>query len=398
MSAAETGLFRGESHADQIDVKSDPSIITRDHLEKVVFQYGEYFDSYLATEPGRQEFWSSDGQGLISYIRRGRYILVCGGLIAPEETKAKLLSEFREFAQAQKATITFHNIGDSELAMYRDLGFQVTKWGEEPIIDLDGRNWKGKAFEWVRRQTNYCLRNGVRAFEVPHAELTQEQWQRTLDEMLVVAAESLSEKSQRSEMRFFEGCIGDHEIGRRRVFIARSNDGMGRIEGFVVCNPIQGGTVWATELYRRRIDAVRGTMAFLFHYIEQQMQKEGVRHLNLCLDPALRCDKKMPGDSWMIRLGMTWGEAGLGFVFDVAGIRHFKSRFRPRYENRYCCVYPKASFRSIFAFLIVSGLFNVSPGKLMWNLYQRFRKSEARSTLAKIEDDRTLPSTEPVHS
>ena len=38
-----------------------------------VFQHGEYFDSYLATEPGREEFWSSTGEGLISYTRRGRY-------------------------------------------------------------------------------------------------------------------------------------------------------------------------------------------------------------------------------------------------------------------------------------------------------------------------------------
>lgn len=397
MSAADTGLFQGENHTDQVGLKSDPSI-TREQIESTVFQHGEYFDSYLATEPGRQEFWSSDGRGLISYTRRGRYILVCGGVIAPDETKARLLSEFRDFADSQTATITFHNIGDFELPMYRELGFQITKWGEEPIIDLGSCDWKGKAFEWVRRQTNYCLRNGVRAFEVPHAELTSEQWQRTLGEMQEVAAESLSEKSQRTEMRFFEGNISDHEVGLRRVFIARSDEGMGRIEGFVICNPIRGGTVWATELYRRRMDAVRGTMAFLFHYVEQQMQKEGVQQLNLCLDPALRCSKKLPGDSWLIRLGMTWGEAGLGFVFDVAGIRHFKSRFRPRYENRYCCVYPKASIRSVFAFLIVSGVFNVSIPKLIRNLYQRIRKSGARSTLARLDDDRKVPSQQPVHS
>jgi phosphatidylglycerol lysyltransferase len=72
-------------------------------------------------------------------------------------------------------------------------------------------------------------------------------------------------------------------------------------------------------------------------------------------------------------------------VFDLAGIRHFKSRFRPRYENRYCCVYPKASFSSVFAFGLVSGLFNVKPWTLLKVAFRRFLKRNQRSTLAEID-------------
>ena len=353
--------------------------------ESFVFRYGEYFDSYLATEPGRTEFWSTKGPGLISFTRRGKYLLVGGGLIAPDEHKATLLAEFSEFARSHNHHIAFHNIGEHELPLFRAFGFEITKWGEEPVIDLGACEWKGKAFEWVRRQTNYCLRQGVRSFEVPHAELTPEQWQRTLEEMLIVSDECLSQKPQRTEMRFFEGQIGQHEIGLRRVFIARSNDGLGRIEGFVVCTPMRGGTMWATELYRRRADAVRGAMTFLFHYVQQQLQQEGVRQLNLCLDPGLRCATKLPGDSLLIRTGMSWGEAGLGLVFDVAGLRHFKSRFRPRYENRYVCTNPKATLGSILAFARVSGLFDIDVSKFLRISLQRLRKTAARSTLARIQ-------------
>ncbi len=352
--------------------------------KEFVFQHGEYFDSYLATEPGREEFWSHSGEGLISYKRCGKCILVGGGVIAPDDHKATLLAEFLEFTKARRYRVAFHNIGSHELVMFRNLGFEITKWGEEPVIDLGNCEWKGKAYEWVRRQSNYCLRQGVRAFEVPHCDLTPEQWKRTQDEMLEVAAESLEHKPQRREMRFFEGHIGDHEVGLRRVFIARSNDGMGRIEGFVVCTPMRGGAMWATELYRRRNDAIRGTMAFLFHTVQERLQDEGVQQLNLCLDPALRCGTKLPGDSALIRLGMSWGEACLGYVFDVAGLRHFKSRFRPRYEDRFVCAYPKASVRSLLAFAQVSGLFDISIRKLLKVSIQRLRKAASRSTLAKV--------------
>ena len=29
-----------------------------------------------------------------------------------------------------------------------------------------------------------------------------------------------------------------------------------------------------------------------------------------------------------------------GFIFDVAGMYHFKSRFRPRFEDRFICACP----------------------------------------------------------
>jgi len=353
--------------------------------QEVVFNHGEYFDSYLATEPGRQEFWSRSGDGLVSYTSRGRYVLVGGGLIAPDSHKPELLAEFIEFLRQQKLRVAFHNIGEHELPLFRQHGFQISKWGEEPVVDLGSCTWGGKAYEWVRRQTNFCRRQGLQAFEISHSELASEQWSRTLDEMLEVSAESMAQKPQRSEMQFFEGRIGVHEVGMRRVFIARNENGLGRIEGFVVCTPMRGGQTWATELYRRRADAVRGTMAFLFHHILQQMQSEGVQQVGLCLDPALRCGEKLPGDSPLVRLGMTWGESLLGCVFDVAGLRHFKSRFRPRYESRYVCVQPRVTIGSLLAFASVSGLFNVDPWKVMKISVERLRKCVARSTLAEVQ-------------
>ncbi|HEY4263158.1 MAG TPA: DUF2156 domain-containing protein, partial [Schlesneria sp.] len=344
-----SSLFRTFSRIDQPATRTLVDDDTAAYRDQLIFQHGEYFDSYLATEPGRLEFWSSTREGLISCTRRGRYLLVGGGLIASDQHKPTLLKEFTEFLARKKLVASFHNIGDHELSLFREYGYQVTKWGEEPVLDLGQITWQGKPFEWVRRQTNYCLRQGLVAFEVVPADLTEAQWAETLAELQEVAAESISAKPQK-EMTFFEGTIGTHEIGRRRVFVVRSEHGFGRIEGFVVCNPMRDGAMWATEMYRRRIDAVKGTMAYLFRYAIDQFQSEGATRVGMCLDPSLRCSEKLPGDSPIIRFGMTWGEAGMALVFDLAGIRHFKSRFRPRYENRYCCVYPKASFCSVFAF------------------------------------------------
>lgn len=354
-------------------------------LAEFVFRHGEYFDSYLASEPEYDRFWSNSRRGLISYARSGRHLFVRGGLVAPPALKAELLEEFLEFCRGSGRRAHFLGIGESDLPLFRQFGLQVTKWGEEPIVDLTTCQFSGKPFEWVRRQTNYCTRMGVVTSEVRPHELSSDEWNTIYSELLLVAAESLATKAQASEMKFFEGQIESHAIGHRRLFIARSDKGAGRIEAFLLCNPILGGARWSTEMYRHRLDCVRGTVAFLFHQTMKQLQTEGVGELNLCLVPGLHCHEPIPGDSALIRRGFQYGQKWLNFVFDTTGLNHFKSRFRPRYESRFVCSMPTTTLPAILGFLHVLGVFNLSLTKTMRILYERFQKRVQRRNLATVE-------------
>lgn len=358
--------------------------VSTEFIEEFAYRNGQHFDSYLVTEPGRQLYWSPGRTGLISYVCRGRYVLVGGGLVAAPERKEELLAGFVEHLRQSKQRVAFHNIGDDDLPLFRRFGFQITKWGEEPIVDLTDCTWKGKAYEWVRRQTNYCQRHGLIAFEVRPEELTAEQWSRTLSEIHEITAEYLSRKPQSGEMRFFEGRIDNHELGLRRLFVARDAHGAGRMEGFVICNPMLNGTAWAMEMYRHRTNCVRGTVAFLVHSLMQQFQAEGVERLGMCLDPGRHC-APLPNDSRLVRWGMQFGDRYMGLIFDVSGLRHFKSRFRPRYESRYVCALPDISIGSVWAFTRTFGVFDLNYRKLARITIERLRKRVARKSLADVE-------------
>jgi len=197
-----------------------------------------------------------------------------------------------------------------------------------------------------------------------------------------VAVESLSQKAQPEGMRFMEGCIDHHELGLRRLFIARSDEGRGRIEGFVVCNPLCNGTRWSTELYRHRLDSVRGTIAFLFHHLMEQMRVEGVEQVHLCLDPGKDICNPQPGDSWIIRVWWRMFESCLGTLFDFAGVRHFRSRYRPRYENRYLCAHPGSALPLLWTFVNAIGCFRLSYANVFRICLDRLRKRASRQTLA----------------
>lgn len=352
-------------------------------LDAFVFRHGAQYDSYLCTEPDRSLFWSHGNRGVLSFKQVGRHLLVAGGLIAPDEAKSALLEEFLAHAARLKLRPVFFCILEADLPYFREAGLRITKFGEDAIVDLPDLTYEGKQFEWVRRQANYCRRHGVVVSETGPGFLTPDVWQATLAELLEISRDSLQEKPQREELRFFDGHVGEHGLGRRRLFVARSDNGHGRIEGFVVCNPMQGGRMWSTEIYRHRSDAVRGVVASVIHHLTLALKEEGVEAVNLCLIPGRNCATPLPGDNPLVRRGLVVGQKYFSALFDLRGIDHFKSRFRPRYENRYLCTPPEPSLGAFIATLRVFGVFNVDlrkTGRLLW---QRVRKFSARRSLPK---------------
>jgi phosphatidylglycerol lysyltransferase len=350
-------------------------------LEEFAYRYGRSYDSYLVTEPGRELFWSRGRRGVVAFVRRGKYLSVGGGLLAPESEKESLLREFVADAVARNLVVSFYNIAEDELPLFRRCGFQATKWGEDAIVDLPNRTWHGKEFEWVRRQTNFCRRQGL-LFSECHPELmTADRREELFRELAEVSAASQAAKPQAHAMHFLDGCFDPQTLGRKRLFAARSQPRGGRIEGFLMCNPGLNGEFWALEVYRHRPDAVRGTVAFLMHQVLELLRGEGIEHASLCLVPALRCHEPHPGDCawvrWSLRLSQQFN-----LVFDTAGLYHFKSRFRPRFESRYLCALPRATPGSVWAFLQICGALDLDFRKLVRIVHERWRKRRARATLS----------------
>ena len=136
-------------------------------LREYAFRYGDTYASYLVTDDGWDTVWSGGGRGVVRFARWGGcYAMVVGGLLAPPETQDRLLADFLRLAKANRWHVAFCNIDREQLPLFRRHGFQVTKFGEDPVVRLDKTTWEGKEYEWVRRQENFCKRQGVEFFEV----------------------------------------------------------------------------------------------------------------------------------------------------------------------------------------------------------------------------------------
>lgn len=380
MDGATGVLTKPQDSQPHLAARVVPVISARRSVESFAFQFGRSYDSYLSTNPGRQRFWAKSGRGVVVYAPVGKYLNVVGGLLADADEKESLLAEFVEYAHQRRLYISFYNIADDEVLLFRRFGFQVTKWGEDALIDLRQHTWQGKAHAWVRRQSNYCLRRGISFSECFPNQLTTTEWNDIARELEEISASRLTTKPQVSEMNFLDGRFEPQHLGRKRLFIARSATS---IEGFLICNPCLNGTQWALDTYHQRADGTRGTVTFLIHQTIQLMKAEGIERVSLCLIPTLRC-RRVPGDSRLIRWGLNLSRH-FTFIFDTAGLYHFKSRFRPRFEDRYVCVFPKATFGSVWAFTRLCGVLNLSLRKVLAGLWRRTRKWSRRSTQAKPE-------------
>lgn len=349
-------------------------------LETMAYRHGRSYDSYLVMDLDRQYFWCSGGRAVLGFVLHKSQAVVIGGLIGPDDAREALLTEFVDQCRRNGWTACFGLVSETDLPLFDHHGFQSTKIGEDAIVSLRDCSWRGKAYEWVRRQTNYCQRQGLVCREIGNRSPTDPQSDR-LAELAGISNEFVDRSPHGRTMRYFVGQFDPDRLHRRRVFAAIAEGGSGRAEGFIVCTPYRDGTAWAIEMYRSRADAVRGVIPFLMRCAMHIFTNEGAEEASLCLMPAAGCGQRRTGDSWLIHTYIRFTHRYLNFILDTPGIYHFKTRFRPRCESRYCSIWPKASVRPLHAMLSTWGTLQFSTWRAMARGLHRLRIRGQRATL-----------------
>lgn len=338
----------------------------RARMEQFAFENATSAESYDIVISNGSFLETPCRQGLISVLPHGRCWHISGSLMAPDDLKPDMVRWLKHVSVMKRQTILAYSVGHEEAALFAEAGFEVSKFGEEPLLDLGEITWQGREFEWVRRQTNFCLRAGLEVVEI----CDEAERHALAEELIEIMHEDLKPRTYPQPLRLLEGQFDPRKLFRRRLFLARCCT-TGRTEGFLACSPMRNGRAWAFETYRKRSSSPRGTVPFLFRRVIDLLQAEGVRTVSLCLVPGRGMDEKTAHRShWMARLAISLWYKHLNFLFNTRGQDHFKSRFRPRYVNRYLCVTPKTSVRSITSFLVTTGAIRPNLGNLLRNLWK----------------------------
>ena len=319
-------------------------------IEELAYQYGRTSESYDAAISHDLVLMTPCWSGAVGIHSDGNIWHIAGGILAPELLKSEMINWLTRISIEHRKTIAVYNVCQNDAVKFAEFGFVVNKLGEEPMVRLHDLSWSGKKFQWIRQQSNSCIRAGITIEEITGAE-HQIALEKTLAEIL---ADDLSERSLDKPLRLLETEFNPRTLRRRRLFIARNANN--EIEAFLACSPMNSGRSWAFETYRKRKSATRGVTAHLFRTVIDQLKSQGVEKVSLCLVPGRNVSHALiKNGDWKVEKMLTFWFKRLHFLFNAKGQDHFKSRFRPDYEDRYLCVTPQHSIRSVWSFLKTTG-------------------------------------------
>ena len=301
-------------------------------LEEWIRRFGTNSSSYVLLEGSKRYFTSPKVDGFIAY-QTSAGVAVIGGdpVCAPEDAHLLL----KDFLQAMGGRpVCAYQVSPETLNAFRSADFRDVQIGNEAIFDLNRFTLAGGQMELVRAATNKARRAGVVVCEHHPSALGAQE---TNKELLAVSAEWLQSKGNH-EMGFLLGSLGLERRSAKRYFVARSGAGKGRIEGFIVCEPIYGRNGYYLDCTRRRVDAVRGTMELLTSEIFRLLREEGYHMASMGLAPLAKLDDPdLRGHPRLTKL-MQFAYERVEGAYDFKHLYRYKAKYHPHtWERRYLC-------------------------------------------------------------
>ena len=346
-------------------VHADPN---RAKLDSWVRRYGTSSNSYVLLEGPKSYFTSPNVDGFLAYQISGGIALIAGDPVCEPDQARQLI---HDFAVAMMRPVGAYQVSPQMLEAFRQEGFDDLQIGKEAVFDLERFTLAGGEMELVRAATNKARREGVVVSEHYPFALGAEAINEELRE---ISNEWLKGKGNQ-ELGFVLGSLGLEQPSAKRYFVARSKNGTGRIEGFVVCEPIYGRNGYYLDVTRRRSDSVRGTMELLTAEILRLLREEGCEMASMGLAPlALLDDPDLVDHPLLTRL-MRFVYQRVNVTYDFKLLYRYKAKYHPHaWEPRYFCFNQRRlSLGMLYAVVHVRNATSVRRFLGQGGFQQRFR-------------------------
>ncbi len=302
-------------------------------LDSWIRRYGASSSSYVLLEGPKSYFTTPAVDGFLAYQVSGGVALIAGDPVCAPDQARRLI---HDFTAAMMRPVGAYQVSPLMLEAFRNEGFADVQIGKEAIFDLNRFTLAGGQMELVRAATNKARREGLVVSE--HHPFGKSIGSELInDELREISAAWLKCKGSQ-ELGFVLGSLGLDRPSAKRYFIARAMSGTGRIEGFIVCEPIYGRSGYYLDVTRRRHDAVRGTMELLTSEILRLLREEGCEMASMGLAPLALLDDPDLLDHPMLARLMRFVYERVNINYDFKLLYRYKAKYHPHtWEPRYFC-------------------------------------------------------------
>jgi phosphatidylglycerol lysyltransferase len=317
-------------------------------LDFWVRRYGTNSNSYVLLEGPKSYFTSPGVDGFLAYQISAGIALIAGDPVCAPGDARRLI---HDFCSAVMRPVGAYQVSPVTLDAFREEGFTDVQIGKEAVFALDQFTLCGGKMELVRAATNKARRAGVVISEhdpfAPGAEGSNA-------ELREISREWLKGKGNQ-ELGFVLGSLGLERPSAKRYYLARADNGTGRIEGFIVCEPIFGRSGYYLDVTRRRPDAIRGTMELLTTEILRRLREEGYEMASMGVAPLALLDDPDLADHPLVARFMRFVYQRVNTNYDFKRLYRYKAKYHPHaWEPRYFCFNQRRlSFTMLYALIHV---------------------------------------------
>lgn len=329
---------------------------------ELVGWYGRQTLAFFTLAPENLHYLAVDKGGLVSYRVAGNVAVALGDAICPPQAFERVTQNFLHLCETHDWSPAFFQAQAEHLPVYRALGLQALKIGEEALLDVQAFTLSGSAMANVRSSARRAQREGV---QLEWYEGTPSQ---ALANRLHPLSQSWLERKagkNAAELGFSMGRLSELvTLARRadtvaealqnqgvspqaipRFMLGMATDKAGQMCAFVTFTPIYGertraedgsihvqGWGWALDLMRRAPHAPPGVIELLLSEALERFRERDAQVLSLGM--VALADTRQEMTHYQRQL-----TSFLSGQMRLLGAHHslfqFKRKFHPRWESRY---------------------------------------------------------------
>jgi phosphatidylglycerol lysyltransferase len=287
--------------------------------------YGRSPIDYFKLWPDKSYYFSDDQSSFIAYKTAWNVAISLGDPVGPADHLESLTRDFMQFCFDNGWTTAFHQVLPDLLPIYRRLGFNVLKIGEDAIIDLEKFCTETVRSKNFRHAKSRFEKEGftLSRYLPPHPRELLDEVENVSDEWLTLPG--------RRERGFTLGQFRHDYVNETPLFVLK--DSAGHILAFVNEVPAYRPGRATIDLMRHRVDIPNGAMDYLFQGLLLALREAGYREFDLGMAPFTGVGDR-PGANFEERTIYQLSQR-LNRFFSYKGLRHYKSKFDPTWEETF---------------------------------------------------------------
>lgn len=306
-------------------LREPTTVRERQQARDIVEKYGCSSLAAFTLLSDKSYFFSPSGRSVIAYVAKGRGAIALGDPIGPFEDRKEVIVSFQLFCQRNDWYPAFYQTLPNDIDLYKSLGFQVLKIGEEGIVDLQTFTLQGKAGKNLRTAMNRMNKLGyeVKFYEPPIADELLHQLKTVSDEWLQLV--------QGSEKKFSLGWFDETYLRECEIVTVQSCDGeIIAFSNIVLEYQLNEVT---NDMMRHRKSIENGTMDFLFLSMFQHYKERNYDSFNIGLSALSGVGETQ--NSLRLEKVLHYLYKHLERFYNFQGLHAYKDKFHPRWESRY---------------------------------------------------------------